>query len=387
MPRMKRRWLRFLIVLGALVLVALTLRYTAFRPEEIPVTVFRVARGTVEETVTNSKAGTVKSRRRAMLSPELAGRVEQLHVREGDRVEAGQALLRLADLDYRAQLTLQERARDSARAAKREACLTAEHAEREYQRSLRLAEEDIISQELIDQRRSERDVAAAACEAAAARVREAESALYVARVTLSKTVLHAPFDGVVAEVTTEVGEWISPSLPGFPVSAAVELIETTTTYISAPLDEVDLGQVRAGQPVRVTLDAYRGRSFPGRVVRVAPYVLDLEEHSRTFEIEVELEDRDFAATMLPGTSADVEIILEARVDVLRIPSYALIEGNRVFVVGDGTIVAHDVTPGIKNWDFTEITSGLEVDELVVVSVDRVEVAEGARVRITGETLK
>jgi HlyD family secretion protein len=384
---MKRRWLRFLVTLAALVVVGLVLKYTAFRPVEIPVTVFRVARGTVEETVTNSKAGTVKSRRRAMLSPEIAGRIEELYVREGDRVEEGQALLRLAGEDYRAQVVLQERALDSARAVKREACLTTEHAEREYQRSLRLAQENIISQELIDRRQSERDVTAAACEAAAARAREAEAARDVAQVNLSKTVLYAPFDGIAAEVTTEVGEWISPSLPGIPVSAAVELIQTTTTYISAPLDEVDLGKVLAGQPVRATLDAYRGRSFPGRVVRVAPYVLDVEEHSRTFEIEVELEDRDLAATMLPGASADVEIILEARADVVRIPSYALIEGDHVFVVNDGTIVAQKVTPGLKNWDFTEVTSGLEVDELVVVSVDRIEVTEGARVRVAGETLK
>ncbi len=62
-------------------------------------------------------------------------------------------------------------------------------------------------------------------------------------------------------------------------------------------------------------------------------------------------------------------------------------GNRVFVVNDGTIVAQKVAPGIKNWDFTEVTAGLDVDELVVVSVDRVEVTEGARVHITGETLK
>ncbi len=73
-PRIKRRLLRWLVGLAALLLVALALRYTAFRPVEIPVTVFRVARGTVEETVTNSKAGTVESRRRALLSPEIAGR-------------------------------------------------------------------------------------------------------------------------------------------------------------------------------------------------------------------------------------------------------------------------------------------------------------------------
>jgi HlyD family secretion protein len=240
---------------------------------------------------------------------------------------------------------------------------------------------------LLDRQESSRDVTAAACDAAEAMVREAESSLQLARVELSKTVLRAPFDGIVAEVATEVGEWISPSLPALPVPAVLELLQDSATYVSAPLDEVDLAKIRVDQEVRVTIDAYPGRSFPGKVVRVAPYVQDIEEHSRTFEIEVELEDGDFAATLRPGISADVEVVLEDKSDVLRVPSYALIEGGRVFVVNDGTIEACDVTTGIKNWDFTEVTEGLEADQMVVVSVDRIEVREGAKVRIAGETLK
>jgi HlyD family secretion protein len=135
------------------------------------------------------------------------------------------------------------------------------------------------------------------------------------------------------------------------------------------------------------MDAYPGRELPGRVTRVAPYVLDMEEHSRTFEIEVELEDGAFAATLLPGTSADVEVILAAEPDALRIPTYALIEGARVLVVQDDRLVAREVETGLRNWAFTEVRRGLSAGEPVVVSLDRAEVEAGARAVISEETLQ
>jgi len=387
MARMKSRLVRAAAVVLLLVLAAVVLRFTVFRPEPVPVTVFRVARGPVEDTVTNSKSGTVRTRKRATLSPEIGGRVAELPVREGDHVQKGQVLLRIADEDYAAKVALQERSLEAARAAKREACLSAEQAERDYARYLHLAEDEIVSRETLDQLESKRDVGVATCEAAGARVLEAESALQVARVELGKTVLRAPFDGVVAEVSTEVGEWVMPSPPGMPVPTVLELIANASIYISAPLDEVDLARVRVGLPVRVTMDAYPDRDFPGLVTRVAPYVLDVEEHSRTFEIEVELEDARFASTLLPGTSADVEVILDSEPDALRIPTYALIEGSHVLVVDSGRLVSREVTTGLRNWAFTEIKSGLDEGQAVVVSLDRVEVKEGARAVIERETLK
>jgi HlyD family secretion protein len=384
---MKRRWVRILAALAVLAVVALVLKLTVLRTEAVPVTIFRVARGVVEETVTNSKAGTVESRTRAKLSPEVGGRVAELNVREGDRVTQGQVLLRIADEDYRARLDLAQRSLAASGAAHREACLTAEQAARDYDRYRRLAEDEIVSVELLDQQESKRDVTAATCEAARAAEQEAEAALSLARVERDKTLLRAPFDAIVAEVETEVGEWVTPSPPALPVPSVIELIQDTATYISAPLDEVDLAKVQAGQQVRVTLDAYRGQSLAGTVVRVAPYVLDVEEHSRTFEIEVELEDLEFASALRPGTSADVEVILETKSDVLRVPSYALVEDGRIFVVEGEQIVSRRVETGIRNWDFTEIVSGLEAGESIVVSVDRVDVKEGATVRVTDETTK
>jgi HlyD family secretion protein len=139
--------------------------------------------------------------------------------------------------------------------------------------------------------------------------------------------------------------------------------------------------IRAGQPARVTLDPFPGRAFAGEVVRVAPYVLDVEAQNRTVEIEVELDDAQLAAQLLPGTSADVEVILEVRDGVLRIPTGTLLEGSNVLVVNDGRLVERQVTTGLRNWDFVEITSGLSAGEEVVTTLDRPEIKAGARVRV------
>ncbi len=385
--RLSPRATRRALFVGAALGVLLLLRLTLLAPASVPVTVFRVARGRVEETVTNSKAGTVKSRRRATLSSEVGGRVAELPVKKGARVRRGDVLMRIADGDYRGQVSVQDSALEAARATRIESCRAAEQAERDLTRNRQLATERIVSQELLDQLQSRRDGAAAACEAARARIRQAEAALEVARVNLGKTVLRAPFGGVVADVTTEVGEWITPSPPGLPIPPVIVLLDFEAIYVSAPMDEVDVGKVRVGQPVRITMDAYANRPFPGRVTRVAPYVLDVQEQNRTFEIEAEFEDAKFARSLVPGASADVEVILDARENVLRIPSYALTEGSRVLLVRDGRLAARPIKTGLKNWQFAEVLEGLAPADPVVVSLDRVEVKEGARASIEAETTR
>ncbi len=193
---------------------------------------------------------------------------------------------------------------------------------------------------------------------------------------LAQCVLRAPFDGIVAELAVEVGEWTTPSPPAVPVPPVLDVLDPASIYISAPMDEVDSARIHPGQPVRVTVDSHRGRSFPGRVSRVAPYVEDMELQNRTVEIEVELEDSSLAAILLPGTSADVEIILEAKEGVLRLPTSALMPGGKVLVLGAESLEERTVEAGLKNWNFTEILHGLTVGDRVVTSLDRMEVKAG-----------
>ena len=84
------------------------------------------------------------------------------------------------------------------------------------------------------------------------------------RVQRGRTVLVAPFDGTVAKIVGEVGEYSTPSPPGVPTPPAIDLIDESCLYVTAPMDEVDAPKMRAGQPVRITLDALPGSPSPAR---------------------------------------------------------------------------------------------------------------------------
>ncbi len=372
-----RKWSVRLGVAAALVAVVVVSRVTIFKPDPVAVEVAEVEVGRVEETVTNSRAGSVVARRRAKLSPEIGGQVMAIPFREGDRVRQGEVLLKIDDRSQRARLELARRELEASRAERNRTCLAAERAGRELERTLLLADEEIVSVDLLDQIESAAQAADAACQAAEATVARAQAAVSVARTELEKTEIRSPFDGVVAEVSTEIGEWATPSPPALPVPPVVDVLDPGSIYISAPMDEVDSARIRPGLEVRVTVDSHRGRSFSGRVVRVAPYVLDLQEQNRTVEIEVALDDDELAATLLPGTSADVELILQVQEKALRIPTSALMAGHRVLVFTGSKLEAREVQIGLRNWDFTEIASGLEARERVVVALDRPEIVAGA----------
>jgi HlyD family secretion protein len=200
----------------------------------------------------------------------------------------------------------------------------------------------------------------------------------VARAALERTILVAPFDGIIAELNAELGEVVTPSPPGIPTLPAVDLIEEGCLYVVAPLDEIDGRSVRTGQPARITLDAFPDRQFGGTVRRIAPYVLDREKQARTLDVEVEIDDPGSIPALIPGYSADVEIILERREDVLRIPAESISGEERVLVLTDGLLEEKRIETGVANWQFVEVTSGLAEGESIVLSLDRAGVAAGAR---------
>jgi HlyD family secretion protein len=376
----RRVWSRWLVVVGLVALVVV-LRLTLFAPESIPVRVVAAEKGRVEETVTNSRAGTVKARRRAKLAPEIGGRVLSLPRRRGARVRQGDLLLRVDDALQKAQLRVSEDERKAALAQRDQACLAAERATRELQRTRSLAAQGIVSTDLIDAVDSQARMADAACRASQAAADRAASAVALARAQLDKTVLRAPFDGIVADTFVEEGEWTSPSPPALPIPPILDLIDTRSIYVSAPLDEVDSGRIRKGHTARVTVDSQPGKHFAARVAEVAPYVMDRLEQNRTLEIELELDDVQAAASLLPGTSADAEVILSARDDVLRVPTSALLEGGKLLVLEGDRLVERTLQIGLRNWDMTEVTGGLAQGDRVVVSLDRPEVKAGARAHV------
>jgi HlyD family secretion protein len=379
-----RKWIVRIALFVVVIAAILVSRATVFAPKPILVRVIEVEKGRVESTVTNSKAGTVKARRRAAISPEVGGRVTEILFHKGDTVHEGDLIVRLNDDAQKARLEHSRRALAAARSSYEQACVRAERDRRALERNEKLAEEKVIPVDLLDEIRSQFEISARACESFSARVAVAEAEVVVAEAELRMTEIRAPFDGVLAEFTVQLGEWITPSPPMMIAPTVIDLIDPASNYISAPMDEVDSAVIRNGGRARVTIDPYPGREFPGTVVRVAPFVLDIEEQNRTVEIEVELDDAEFASSLLPGTSADVEILLEVREDVTRIPSSALVEGSKVFVIEQGRIAERSVVAGLKNWEYVEIREGLVPGEKVITSLDRPEVKPGARAEIESE---
>lgn len=365
-------------VLAILVAIGVVWRIGLVAGEAVEVSVAEVTRGVVADSVTNTRAGTVRARLRARLSPQVGGRVVALPARKGARVAQGDLLLGLDASVQQAQLRLAlEDARVTAARAE-EVCLAAQLAERELARATLLQGEGIVSAQQLDVLESAARRARASCTAATAAQQQAQAAVALARAQLALTEVRAPFAGVVAEVSTEVGEWITPAPPGVPIPSVIDLLDPHSIYVSAPIDEVDSRRVQVGQPVRVTVDSVPERSFAGRVVRVAPFVLDLLEQNRTVEIEVDLDEPAELAGVLPGTSADTEVILAQREDVLRVPTSAVGEGGAVLVLAGGRLEARTITAGLRNWQFTECRAGLAEGELVVTVRDSPAIKPGAR---------
>jgi len=380
-----KNWIKFLLILTLCGAGVVALRLTVFKPQPVSVSVQLVNKGRVEDTVVNSRAGTIKSRLRARMSPGIPGLVTAIRVKKGTEVRQGDVLLQLDDSEHRAQVQLAHAALEAARSVAEQARLEAEQAQRDWKRTEALARNQVVSEHLVNLDHTRALSAEAASLAAQARVREREASLAAAEAVLAKTTMKAPFDGVVLDVSTEVGEWISPSPPGVYIPPVVDLIDPQSLYLSAPIDEADVARIKVGLPVRITLDAFRGTEFAGILTYVSSFVETRQEQNRTLEVEAEFSEKELPANLLPGLSADLEVILEARDDVLRIPTYALLEGSRVLVIEDGQLVARAVSVGLHNWSNTEITSGLGEGEAVVVSLDRPEVVPGARVVVGGDT--
>ena len=366
------------ILISLLILAALAAAFWWFsRPKPIAVVAREIDRGKVESSIANTRAGTVEACQRTKLSTIVGGRIEALNVKEGDRVKKGQLLMKLWNDDQQAQSSLAQTQVVTARQRVVEACAQAVNAEREAARQTSLREKGFVSSSREESARTEAEARRASCDATKADVAQFQARVSATRVEQGRTVLYAPFDGTVAKIVGEVGEYSTPSPPGVQTPPAIDLIDDSCLYIKAPMDEVDAPKITAGQPVRISLDALPKQSFAGTVKRVAPYVSAVEKQARTVDIEATFNDPDEPGKLLVGYSADVEVILAVRDDVVRVPTAALLEGGRVLIAGkDGKLEERKIRTGLANWEFTEVLEGLDAGERVVTSLERVGVKAG-----------
>jgi len=382
---MQKKQRIILITVVTIIGVVLFLTW-AKRPKPVAVIIASVEQGEVQRTVTNTRAGTLKACRRAGLSPSIGGQIARLPVKEGDIVKKGQVLLEMWNDDLNAQVSLAKSEILASQSRVKEACIIADVAKREASRLTALSKKGLTSDDASERAVGDAKARQAACQAAKSSAEVSRARLTVAQAVLERTQLKAPFDGTVAEVTGELGEFVTPSPVGIPTPAAVDIIDNSCLYVLAPIDEVDAPEIKVEMPARISLDAYNKKFFKGKVRRIAPYVLDREKQARTVDIEVNFIIENDNHNMLPGYSADVEVIIDSHDKVIRIPTEALLEGQKVFVYDQENKSIHEreIKTGLNNWKYTEVLGGLEVGENIVISIDRDGVVDGASVKIETE---
>jgi HlyD family secretion protein len=361
--------------------VATAIGWWLLKPEPaIEVSATTVSRGVVAQLVANTRAGTIRACQRSKLSLTSGGTVAALHVQNGDRVTQGQLLMSMWALDQQAREQQAQAQLQVAELTKAERCDSADRASREAKRAQSMALQKLLSDEALDQALTNAGLMQHSCQRAAAEISVARAQLALQQALLSQTRLLAPFDGVVAEINGEVGEFVTPSPPGIPTPPAVDLIADHCLYVRAPIDEVDAAGIRLGMPVIVTLDAYRGQQFSATVSRIAPYVQDYEKQARTVDVEARFDQLPEDILLLIGYSADMEIVLQQQNNALRLPTETIFAQDQVMVVTqDNILQQRQIKTGVANWRWTEIISGLDEGEQVLLSLDTPDAVAGARV--------
>jgi RND family efflux transporter MFP subunit len=296
-----------------------------------------------------SLTGTVQAARDVTVSAEEAGVVKELLVARGANVQEGQAIVRIDDAVLRPQV-------DRARA---EAAL----AEEQWQRRKRLFEEDKVGSEL-------------AYLEARLTSEQAAAQLEVLEERLARTVVRAPFAGIVEERQVEVGAMVAPGSP------VARIIAVNPVKITAGVPERYAADVRPGAAVHVTFDALEGRTLEGRIGFVGAAV---NPRNRTFPVEFSVPN--MGGAIKPEMVASVAVVRRVVSEAIVLPQDAVIrltDGQAVYVVrsdgGSETAEARQVTIGMSQDNKVTVTSGLQPGDRVVV-VGQHQVAHGDRVRI------
>lgn len=375
---MKNKFLLFALLISLMGIAY----YFSKPPERIVAKLYKVEKGLVKSSVSNTRVGTIKACRRAFLAPSTGGNVAKLFVKEGDKVKAQQLLLEVWNDDLKEELTLQQAQIKAQKATAKQVCELAGGAEREAKRLKRLKKLDhIISEEQVDNAATSARAQWASCQASKAAIEVAQANLEIVNAAIERTLVRAPFDGTVAEINAELGEYVTPSPPGISTLPPIDLLDVSCLYVSAPIDEVDAPQLKTGMTACVSLDAFPQPRCSGKVSRIAPYVLEKEKQARTVEVEVMLSDEKDLQDLLPGYSADIEVLIAQKLNALRVPTEAVLENNQLIVVTkDGLLELREFKPGLANWNFVEVLSGINEGDVIVFSVGQDGIKPGVYVR-------
>lgn len=275
--------------------------------------------------------GSLRADESVVVRPEVGGRIERIHFEEGGSVRAGQPLFSLdASL---------------ARASLNEASANLENSRRANARAAELAEEQLIARSDYDQTRANYAVD--------------QARVASARTALDKMTLRAPFSGRIGLREVSVGDYVSIG------QDLVTLVRMDPIEVDFSVPEGALPQLRQGQSISITVDAFPGETFGGKVVAIAPVI---DPNSRSVQLRAQIANPD--ARLRPGQFAKLTLDTSTGGDAILVPEQALMQEGEtrfVFTVVDGKAVRTEVTTGRRVPGKVQVLEGLQAGDVVIVA--------------------
>ncbi len=374
-PSRKGLWIA-LAVIAVVALLALAGWWLLGRDKAQPVetaTAVSLAAGNEAASVLDA-SGYVVARRMATVSSKITGRVREVLIEEGMRVEAGQVMATLDPIDADAQRSLTAAQLSAARSQANSVSARLVEAEANAVRLSRLVGQQLVSKAQYDQAIASRDALRAELQTAQRNAQVATDALRIADIGVDNTIVRAPFSGVVIAKAAQPGEIVSPLSAGggFTRTGIGTIVDMESLEVEVDVGESYIGRVKPKMPVQATLNSYPDWKIPAEVIAIIPTA---DRGKATVKVRVALKEKD--ARIVPDMGVTVSF-LEKAPDAdaeprrgVRVPAAALVQrdgGDVVFVVGSDDVVAlRKVQAGGSIGEQREVTSGLAPGETVVVS--------------------
>jgi len=317
-------------------------------------------------------SGQLVGEQSVVVSPRITGKVTSVPVEVGTDVSAGGTLFTLDESDIRAQVRQSEAAVEVARAKQKVAVDNRENASKQYERYKQLYEQGAVSADTFES--YELKLKQALSEEPEATLAQCQATLDYQLNQLANTVILSPIAGTVAQRSVEVGSIVTST------TQAVTVVDLSRVKVQVSVGEQQIGKIIQGQEVKVVVPAVRTEPFTGVVAGLSPAA---DDKTKSYLVEVKMDNP--GRVLKQGMFAEVHFTTDKSEGVLAVPVDALVArsgGNVVYTVRDGMAREVQVKTGISDGKVTEIVSGLQEGDQVIV-LGQQGLVDGARVAVSG----
>jgi RND family efflux transporter MFP subunit len=331
-------------------------------------------------------SGYVVARRQATVASKITGKMVELDIEEGDRVQEGQVIARLDDTNVRASLAAARAQLDFTKAGLAETQVNLANAQRDYERQTSLVKGHFVSQAAVDNSKTSMDALTAQLATQHSNVEVAQRNVEVAERNLADTIIRAPFNGVVTVKAAQPGEIVSPLSAGggFTRTGIGTIVDMDSLEIEVDVNENFINRVQPAQKATAKLNAYPEWQIPAHVIAVIPTA---DRSKGTVTVRIALDQKD--PRILPEMGVRVSFLADANggnskpVPGLSLPSNAVQVSDSVgvvYVVHDSTVERRALKLGAISADRVTILSGLSPGERVAIG-DFARLKDGVRIRV------